>query len=49
MTEHEPLSVLDTYQRHGAAWAKLRGDTLEEGSWLDLFAACCPLAGQYWI
>ncbi|MDP9095773.1 MAG: class I SAM-dependent methyltransferase [Pseudomonadota bacterium] len=38
------LSVLETYQRHGAAWAGLRGDRLDEGPWLDRFCALLPPA-----
>jgi SAM-dependent methyltransferase len=41
MTGNTKASVIDVYQRHGAAWAGLRGDTLVEGSWLDRF--CNPL------
>ncbi len=36
------LSVIDVYQRHGVAWAGLRGDALMEGSWLDRFCALLP-------
>jgi SAM-dependent methyltransferase len=38
------LPVLDVYQRHGATWAKLRGDRLAEGPWLDRFCAVLPAA-----
>lgn len=37
-------SVIETYQRHGAAWAALRGDRLSEGPWLDRFCALLPPA-----
>jgi len=30
-------SVLDLYDREGAAWARLCGDRLVEGAWLDRF------------
>lgn len=46
MTEQAPLSVLATYQRHGAAWAKLRGDNLAEGSWLDRFCSLLPIGSS---
>lgn len=42
MTRSAPVSVIDVYQRHGEAWAKLRGDTLVEASWLDRFCALLP-------
>jgi 2-polyprenyl-3-methyl-5-hydroxy-6-metoxy-1,4-benzoquinol methylase len=46
LTESMPLgtqpSVIDVYQRHGAIWAGLRGDTLVEGSWLDRFCDLLP-------
>ena len=31
--------VIDVYQRHGAAWAELRGDHMTEARWLDRFCA----------
>jgi len=34
--------IIDIYRRHGEAWAKLRGDKLAEGSWLDRFTALLP-------
>ncbi len=37
MTERIEDTVIGVYQRHGAAWAKLRGDRLMEGAWLDRF------------
>jgi SAM-dependent methyltransferase len=42
MIERSPCSVIDTYQRHGAAWATLRGDDLAEGLWLDRFCSLLP-------
>lgn len=39
MAGNPEASVIDVYQRHGAAWARLRGDTLMERSWLDRFCA----------
>jgi len=42
MTERAEDSVIDVYQRHGSAWAKLRGDHLVEGSWLDRFCSLLP-------
>ena len=42
MTDCPDLSVIDVYQRHGAAWAKLRGDRLIETPWLDRFCALLP-------
>ena len=35
-------SVLDIYERHGEAWAKLRNDQLPERSWIDRFCASIP-------
>jgi SAM-dependent methyltransferase len=35
-------TVIDVYQRHGPAWAELRGDRLAEGEWLGRF--CDELA-----
>ena len=35
-------SVIDVYQRHGAAWARLRGDHLTERAWLDRFCSLLP-------
>lgn len=32
-------SVIHVYDRHGAAWAALRGDRLPEQAWLDRFCA----------
>lgn len=32
-------SVIDVYERHGVAWARLRGDDLRETPWLDRFCA----------
>lgn len=42
MTGNAAASVIDVYQRHGVAWARLRGDTLVEGSWLDRFCNLLP-------
>jgi SAM-dependent methyltransferase len=30
-------TVIGLYDRHGGAWAKLRGEALREGQWLDRF------------
>lgn len=35
-------SVIDVYQRHGAAWATLREDALIEVGWLDRFCSLLP-------
>lgn len=35
-------SIIDVYQRHGEAWAKLRSDRLMEGPWLDRFCELLP-------
>ena len=37
--------IVDVYQRHGAAWADLRGTTLVEAVWLDQFSAFLPAGG----
>jgi SAM-dependent methyltransferase len=37
--EHDVIGV---YDRHGTAWARLRGDRLAEGPWLDRFCALLP-------
>lgn len=42
MTSGAEDSVIDVYQRHGVAWARLRSDTLVETSWLDRFCARLP-------
>lgn len=42
MIGNTKASVIDVYQRHGAAWAKLRGNTLVERSWLDRFCNLLP-------
>lgn len=39
------LSVIDAYQRHGVAWAALRGTELVEAAWLDRFCALLPAGG----
>lgn len=35
-------SVIDLYQRHGPAWAALRGERLPEVTWLDRFCDLLP-------
>jgi SAM-dependent methyltransferase len=35
-------SVINVYQRHGVAWAALRGQELVESSWLDRFCSLLP-------
>lgn len=42
MTRSAEASVIDVYQRHGAAWAKLRSDHLMEATWLDRFCNLLP-------
>ena len=39
------LSVIDVYQRHGIAWAGLRGTDLVEAAWLDRFCELLPSDG----
>ena len=34
--------VIEVYRRHGADWARDRGDRLIEGAWLDRFQALLP-------
>ena len=34
--------VIEVYRRHGAEWARERGDRLVEGAWLDRFQALLP-------
>ncbi len=34
--------MIGVYDRHGAAWSRLRGDRLAEGPWLDRFCALLP-------
>ena len=36
--------IIGLYQRHGRAWAKVRGNRLSEGAWLDRFLALTPPA-----
>lgn len=36
-------TVIDVYQRHGSAWAKLRGNRLAEGTWLERFCNALPV------
>ena len=45
MTGATHPSVIDLYQRHGEAWAGLRGHQLIERSWLDRFCALLPAGG----
>ncbi len=42
MVDRLENSVINLYRRHGAAWARLRGDALAEGAWLDRFCALLP-------
>lgn len=42
MTSSSGVSVIDVYQRHGLAWARLRSDDLIEKRWLDRFCARLP-------
>ena len=42
MINSDDESVVDVYQRHGQAWAALRGDRLTEVAWLDRFCALLP-------
>jgi SAM-dependent methyltransferase len=42
MASDTDVSVIDVYQRHGAAWARLRSDQLVEKPWLDRFCALLP-------
>ena len=35
-------AVIDVYRRYGARWARLRGDQLAEGAWLDRFCSLLP-------
>lgn len=42
MTKRVEDTVIGVYQRHGEAWAKLRGDHLGEGAWLDRFCDLIP-------
>ena len=45
LTARESGSVIDLYQRHGAAWAALRNRALVEAGWLDRFCALLPADG----
>jgi 2-polyprenyl-3-methyl-5-hydroxy-6-metoxy-1,4-benzoquinol methylase len=45
MTERDQGSVLDVYQRHGAACAALRGRGLVEAPWLERFCGLIPAGG----
>lgn len=38
--------VLDLYQEHAAAWARLRAETVGETPWLDAFLETMPRAGR---
>ncbi|WNJ88523.1 methyltransferase domain-containing protein [Bosea sp. 685] len=42
MTGRAEDSVIAVYQRHGGAWARLRGDRPAEGSWLGRFCGLLP-------
>ncbi len=43
MSNETATSVMDVYQRHGAAWAMLRSDqSFVEASWLDRFCRQLP-------
>lgn len=46
MTGNTEASAIDVYQRHGAAWARLRSDTLVEGAWLDCFCNLLPSGAE---
>lgn len=35
-------SVINVYQRHGVAWAALRGQELAENTWLERFSSLLP-------
>ena len=39
------ISVIDVYQRHGEAWAKLRNNRLVERAWINRFCALIPSEG----
>ena len=42
MAHRSEDSVIDVYQRHGAAWAAARGQELVEASWLERFCRLLP-------
>ncbi len=42
----EADNIAGLYQRHGTAWAKLRGNRRNEGDWLERFAALMPAGGS---
>ena len=42
MTDCTDVSVINVYQRHGEAWAKLRNNRLIEKPWLDRFCTLLP-------
>ena len=46
MADDTRISVIDVYQRHGAAWAKLRNNGLVERPWIDRFCALIPAGGE---
>jgi len=46
MADDTEFSVIDVYQRHGSAWAKLRDNGLIERSWIDRFCALVPVGGK---
>lgn len=46
MTGSTQVSVIDVYQRHGAAWAKLRNSRLVERAWIDRFCGLIADGGS---
>ena len=46
MADVTEISVIDVYQRNGAAWAKLRNIGLVERPWIDRFCALIPAGGE---
>ena len=46
MTDDTEVSVIDVYQRHSAAWAKLRNNRLVERPWIDRFCRLIPHGGS---
>jgi hypothetical protein len=46
MADVTEISVIDVYQRHGAAWAKLRNNGLVGRPWIDRFCALIPAGGE---
>jgi len=45
MANSTEVSVIDVYQRHGVAWAKLRSSRLVERAWIDRFCGLIPEGG----